>query len=412
MALIDRFSEALEDLRGARKEEQETASVGQSVADSPMQWAKDYKAAVTPGESVEPVTLDRGAVGNLATLALDSEPARLKRVENLLDHGSTENAPTVDQTGRPNASAGQAVLEFPKQAAQDHPRTNLDDHYYDGFYDDKRNWRLEGSVGPKHEQEFSFQKEIGDIYTYKHEPTGNQIHVDSKGNFYDIQEGKEPTLTTRAEVLRAYQEPSPEVAASLSADHREKWVPLEKELGFTGADAFNHYGTRGDIQVYGREVEDSKRLIGLDDKGQFYEVERSDSGRQISRFEALNHVRIEPSFYTPEERNLREAVGNENAPDLLRYDKSGDIQSYQYTPTGSAIHLDSEGKFYNAERQIITRDEALSTMHRVEGDGLRSIAPAPAYSPEHEGVPHRVAPEMPISQGTVQPAVQEQSISM
>ncbi len=61
MALMDRFREAWEDLRSNYcKEEQEPTSVTQSVAHSPMQWGKDYKAAVTLGESIEPVPLDRG----------------------------------------------------------------------------------------------------------------------------------------------------------------------------------------------------------------------------------------------------------------------------------------------------------------------------------------------------------------
>ncbi len=406
MALLDRVREAWEDLRGTHKEEQETASVGQSVADSPMQWAKDYKAAATPGEAVEPVALDRDTAGNIATLALDSEPARLKRVENMLDHGSTENAPTVDRPGS----------QDPALTFQDRPRTAQDEMWDEQYRFDERNLRVEASVGPKHDREFTFEKETGDIYTYKHDPTGNRIHLDSKGDFYDVQEGEEPTLTTRAEVLRAYQEPSPEVAATLSAEHREKWVPLEKELGFTGADAFNHYATRGDVQVYMTEVNDSKRLIGLDDKGEFYNVDKNGKGGPISRDEALYHVHIEPSFYTPAERSLREAMGNDVTPDLLRYERSGNIQSYQYAPTGGAVHIDSEGKFYNADRETITRDEALSTMHTVGGDGLRSIAPAPAYAPigasEYEGVPHRVATEIPMSQGPVQQAVQEQSISM
>ena len=347
MALIDRFREASEELRGARKEVQETASVGQSDRDSPMQAARDNGASTTSAEGVD-----------------------------------------VHRPGHQNP-----------------PRIILSDYHYDPPRDEEWHRRLEGSVGPKHEQEFLFQKETGDIYTYRHDSTGNHIHVDSKGNFYDLEDGIEPTLTTRPEVLRAYQEPSPEVAATLNAEHREKWVPLEKEIGFIGADAFSHYGNIGDIQVYGKEVVDSKRLIGLDDKGEFYDVDRSGSAKPISRFDALAYVGVEPSFYTPEERNLREAVGNEKAPDLLSYNRSGDIESFHYVPTGSAIHLDSEGKFYNADRQIITRDEALSTMHLVQGDGLRSIAPAPTYTPEHEGVSHRVAPEMSMSQGTVQPVI-------
>ncbi len=407
MALIDRVREAWDDLRGTRKEEQETSSVGQSVADSPAQWARDYKAAVTPGESVEPVALDRGFAGNVATLALVSEPARVNRVENFLDHGSTENAPIVERQNDqiPYAPAQEAFKAAPESQAKSAPWENYEE----------QNLRVEHAAG-KHYLEFTFEKETGDIYTYKHDATGNRIHLDSKGDFYDVHEGKEPTLTTRAEVLRAYQEPSPEMSATLTDDHRQKWVPLEKEVGFTGADSFHHYETRGDIQVYMTVADDSKRMIGLDDKGQFHSVDQNSTGLPVSRDEALYHVQMEPSFYTPAERSLREAVGNENTSDLLEYSKNGDIRSYEYLPTGGSLHLDSVGKFYNADRQIVSRHEALSTMQVAPGGGLQYIAPTPAQapggSPEYVGVPHTAVSEMPLNHGPVQPAAQEQSISM
>ena len=403
MALIDRVREVWDDLRGTRKEEQETASIGQSVGDSLVQSTRDYAPAVNPREYEEPVSL--AAQSNQTDSAVRvARPSALEERDQYMEgmpdgYKQVNNASALDRAD----SRSPDVTYVPRPAYED---TMSEQYNYD-----VSEWRLQDAVGYKHSSEFKFEKELGNLDTYKHDPTGSRIHLDSNGNFYDVQEGKEPTLTTRAEVLKAYQEPTSEMAAAFTPEHREIWVPLEKELGFTGADAFHHYGTRGDVQVYMTYVEDSKRLIGIDDKGQFYDVNKGGHGGLISREDALEHLRLEPSFYTPGERTLREAVGFENVPDLVRDGKSGNIQSYQNTNTRGHLHLDSDGKFYNSELQVISRGEALSTMQTVGGDGTRSIALArAAYAPEE--VLNRVSPEMPRSQGTVQPAVQEQSISM
>ena len=395
MALIDRIRDAWDDLRGTPKEEQETTSVRQSAGDPPSVAALPYET------------------DSALRASHSSAFTELEQFVQTRTDGSKqpENEPLVVLREIERPSSAEASLP-----SQDRPRTILDDLYETQLRDDERNWRLEHAVSPGHEHEFHFVKETGDIDTYKHLPTGNHIHLDSKGDFYDVQEGKEPSLTTRAEILKAYQELPPEVAATLSADHREKWIPLEKELGFTGADDFSHHSTRGDIQVYMTEVNDRTRMVGLDNKGQFYDVSNDGAGEPISRDQALFHIGVRPSFYTPAEYNLREAVGNENTIDLVRNGKSGDIVSYEYTPTGGSIHLDSDGKFYNIDRQIISRDEAVSTMQVPTEGGREHIAAAPAQAPsgsaEHVGVPHANVSEMPLSQGTVQPAVQEQFISM
>ena len=289
-----------------------------------------------------------------------------------------------------------------------------DDVWDDMFKDDQQKWALEKAVG-KHQAEFRFEKEDGDIVTYKH-ASGERIHIDSNSDFYQVQDGKEPTLTTRAEVLRAYQEIPSEVTATASPELLKKWAPLEKEVGFTGADLFSHYSTRGDVEVYITRVEERKRLIGIDDNGQFHDVNKEGHGGIISREEALAQVGMQPSFYTPGERTLREVVGYERIPDLARLDKTDDIQTYQHATTGGTVHIDSEGKFYNPAREVISRDEALSTLDQGGGNNLRPIAVArdhvPAGPSEAEGIPHQVAPELTTNRGSVQPAATEQSISM
>ena len=62
-----------------------------SLTDLPKDWLKDYKAAVTPGETIQPAPLKGNLFQKAITLASDSEPARVKRVINFVSHGSTEN---------------------------------------------------------------------------------------------------------------------------------------------------------------------------------------------------------------------------------------------------------------------------------------------------------------------------------
>jgi len=77
------------------RQQSHNAGPKHSLSDLPKEWLKDYKAAITPGEAIQPAPLKGNVFDKALTLALDSEPARIKRVINLLSHGSVENqAPT------------------------------------------------------------------------------------------------------------------------------------------------------------------------------------------------------------------------------------------------------------------------------------------------------------------------------
>lgn len=399
MELLDRIREAWDDLRGTQKEQLE-ASVRQSNVEQPVESSADHVHAVPPRESADPLSV--GAPSD------QTESVLRAAVANAIEELERYTGRRFDE-GRLNEG----------RHYEDHSSyREITGHMDMGMEEDLRAYSLEVAVG-KHVNEFRLETVTDDIATYNHQPTGNRIHVDSSGILYEKQDGEELTMTTRAAVLRAYQEPSPELSATLSADHREAWVPLEKELGFRGADAFDHYGKRGDVHIYGTEWMESKWQLGLDSKGQFYDVSGDGPATPISREDALRNVHFEPTFYTPAELHLREAVGNSVVPDLQRdpYPAKGEtIQSYEYLPTGSSIHIDSEGKFYNAQRGVITRDEALSAMNDTKMTFLSPMASPPPYAPSgapgYEGLPHQVAPELATSETPFQSTSQQQAISL
>ena len=77
-----------------------------SPASYVKEWFRDYKAAITPGETIEPKPLSGNIVNKPLTLAMDSDPARIKRVLNLLPES---DAGTQLPTGR-QGSAGRVQL--------------------------------------------------------------------------------------------------------------------------------------------------------------------------------------------------------------------------------------------------------------------------------------------------------------
>jgi len=81
------------------------------LSDLPKEWLKDCKAAITPGEAIQPAPLKGNVFDKALTLAVDSEPARIKRVINLLSHGSVENQAPAPQKIEP-ATRPAHIREF------------------------------------------------------------------------------------------------------------------------------------------------------------------------------------------------------------------------------------------------------------------------------------------------------------
>ena len=386
MGLIDRVREVWDDLRGTRKEEQETASVS-------------------------------------------SEPARLKRVENILDHGSTANAQTVD----PYFVARQEVQPALQAVADEHYRGRLDivqrtheievssqvahrtglplevvrhavsDVLLDAYVEHKEgvSERLNAAVGEDHSSEFRFRGKQGEVWTFEHPQTEQMVHLDSRGNFYDLETGQAPGLVSRQEIVDRFQR-TPEVAIQQeTADHRQQWEPLERAVGYHGADKFEHYSQRGDVSIYRQVVEEQDRFIGQDSKGRFYDVDQREYTplERISREAALERVSDPVHFYTPPEptpthtdwSRLEQAVGRENAIDFTFKGKTAGIQSYQNDHTGNQVRLDSAGQFHNAEQQPIAREAALANVlppHAIGSNQAFSATPEPvkAEGPSREQV--------------------------
>lgn len=250
--------------------------------------------------------------------------------------------------------------------------------------DAEETWRLEAAVGEKHAREFSYVTETGkDVWTYQHGPTGRTIHLDADSRFQDLNEDGKTTEVSRAEVQSRYAD----IPTGLESkpDERQTWERLEKSIGFHGADEFQAYGERGDIQIYMRRVEESKELIGMDSKGRFYEPEpyHQEEPRRISREEALQIVGLQEHYFTPKEQapthkdwdRLEQAVGKENFHEFSFKQDGGGIQSYQNERTGSHVHLDSSGQLYDQERQPISRDIALSqALQRPSSETAQTVA--------------------------------------
>ncbi len=83
------------------RQQSHNAGPKHSLSDLPKEWLKDYKAEITPGEAIQPAPLKGNVFDKALTLALDSEPARIKRVINLLSHGSVENQAPAPQKIEP-----------------------------------------------------------------------------------------------------------------------------------------------------------------------------------------------------------------------------------------------------------------------------------------------------------------------
>ncbi len=239
--------------------------------------------------------------------------------------------------------------------------------------------RLDPAVGEAHSSEFRLRENRGEVWTFDHKPTGEQIHLDAKGRFHDLEEGNAPRTISREEVIDRFQK-APESILTETPDHRQRWDAIEKAVGYHGADQLQYYAQRGDVGVYRQTVEEQDRFIGVDSKGRFYQVDQ-DSFKpevRIGRDEAMEQLRGSPHFYTPAEptpthkdwSRLEQAVGRENAVDFTFRGESAGVQSYQHDHTGNHVRLDSAGHFHNAEHQPITREAAL--VHALPSHALES----------------------------------------
>ena len=79
--------------QGEKNEQSSQAeqSKGSSLTEMPGQWFKDYKAALSLDEEIKPVPLSGSLLDRAKTLALDSEPARVKRIVDALTPGESES---------------------------------------------------------------------------------------------------------------------------------------------------------------------------------------------------------------------------------------------------------------------------------------------------------------------------------
>ena len=265
--------------------------------------------------------------------------------------------------------------------------------------------RLARAVGSEYAAEFGVTKDQGNVASFSHRPTGEQIHLDSKGNFYDLAEGQPPKAVGRDEVLERFQKIPDSILKTEAPDHRRQWEPVEKAFGYRGADQLEHHSQRGDISVYRDAGNEQDRFVGLDSKGRFYRVDNQDSYKpeaRISRDEALQELGGRAHFYTPVEptpthkdwSRLEQAVGQENALQFTFKGETSGIQSYQHDQTGNHVRLNPAGQFHNAEHQPIAREIALA----------HALPPQPISS--SQAVPLASEPDLPKI------SVPEQSLSM
>lgn len=347
MALIDRFREAWEDLRGTRKEEQETVSVRQSVADSEMQWAKDSKAALTPGERVEPVALvDRKSGEDLYLAAKSEVQPALQNVADEHYRGRLEAVPMTQETHVASQVAERTgyPVEVVRVAASD----VLLDAYTQHIQGEAQ--RLNAAVGEKYSDEFAFREKQGEVWSFTHQATGQQIHLDAKGNFYDLEEGQSPKPITREEVVNRFQQIPADIEqrsaqqlmednkADLSSTHpavsREyPLTPEEREriYAFNAVEvavsrlAATEHNGRVDLISGGGEKQIVQEII-----------EESGLSRHIVQ-NALNKslYDAQQSRWAEEEWRVLNAVGPQNAHNVeYSRETKNDVFTYTHAPTG------------------------------------------------------------------------------
>ena len=70
--------------------------------------------------------------------------------------------------------------------------------------------RLEQAVGAEHAREFTWKQDSGDIKSYQHGTTGNHVHFDSAGQFYNQE--REP-ISRELAISHAVSSPAIEVAS-------------------------------------------------------------------------------------------------------------------------------------------------------------------------------------------------------
>ena len=349
MAIMDRFRDAWEDLRGIPKEQQEPALVERSAAEYRPPSTEEVRRAVdelfrSARQELQPA---------LQTLADERYQGRL----DLLPAAQELQVVTqvAERSGIPvdvaRVAASEVITEAYKQQVQGESQ------------------RLSAAVGEKHADEVTFREKTGEVWTYDHHATGQQVHLDAKGKFYDIEEGQTPKQISREEILGRFQN-TPESASADPEDHRRKWEQLEKAVGYHGADRFEHYAQEGNVHIYRQTIEEQDRFIGLDSKGRFYEVDQSDFNAiaRVSRESALRTVEDSAHFYTPAEATpthkdwsrLEQAVGKENAVNFTFRGEAVGVQTFEHDQTGGHVRLDPAGQFRNAEHQPIARDVALA----------------------------------------------------
>ena len=94
---------------------------GSSLTETPGQWLKDYKAALSLDDEIEPVPLSGSLLNRPKTLALDSEPTRVKRVLNALTPNEPDSSRDHGLTQQPVASPTSAPAEAYDKKSADLP---------------------------------------------------------------------------------------------------------------------------------------------------------------------------------------------------------------------------------------------------------------------------------------------------
>lgn len=87
--------------------------------------------------------------------------------------------------------------------------------------------RLEQSVGAEHASDFTWKQDSGDIKSYQHGTTGNHVHFDSAGQFYNQE--REP-ITREAAISHAVSVPGIEVSPAVFIPGIEAGTPAPSTL--------------------------------------------------------------------------------------------------------------------------------------------------------------------------------------
>ena len=274
-----------------------------------------------------------------------------------------------ERNGEISAMSARNYAERLTESVYYHPERTPQEHIsaLQPTAEDRRRWEpLIESVGVIRANDYRWINETGDVQTYQNWGTEKDLHVAKTGQFYDRNDNpisrEEALENVRLSTSKAPTQNSQGQSDNAEA-HRRAWEPLEKAIGNQGADQYRHYGERENIQIYGRVIEGQKVTLGIDDKGQFYDLGQREKPAPVSREQALEATRYVPMERMAAPRDTLERVmGTEEAKSFTWKQISEHIHSYEHADTGKHLHLDSKGQFYSQDRQPITKEIAIQNV--------------------------------------------------